>query len=178
MNRSALCVRNRKGFTLIELICALAVSSVLLVVASAMFYQTAVVAKKVESSDTLFLHGSFTMDYIEREIRAAEAVYGPEEAGVAILHSEPVGFVLKMHDTRYITYGTESRNLYRYTAGEQIGFMRKEGITGKNQLAPDITRASAAVDAQRGLLTLEICMEGNGTRRDYSRLIEIPVTEE
>lgn len=178
MNRSGCCKVNRKGFTLLEMICVLAVSSIILLTASAILMQTAGMSRKLESADTLYLNGSFTIDYIEREVKSAMDVYSPEEAPVAIANTRPIGFSLKINDVKYITYARQGGTLRRYTAKELHGLQYKDGIAGNNLLADNLISATSVVDREQNTLSITLEFEAVGRKQTYHRILELPERDE
>lgn len=171
--RFGFCVRNRRGFTLIELVCAMAISSILVFVIYALFSQTILVSKHLESADTLFLDGSFAMDYIEREVKSAQEVYGPDEVDVFIEGATPMGFVLKIHEEKYVTYAQLTSTIRRYTAKGLHGF-RGSPHRGVNLLSHHINAISSRLDKEAGILEVEIELEQGGHKSRFHRLLELP----
>lgn len=179
MNRFASCIRNRPGFTLIELVCALAISSMLVVVLSAMFQQSLLFCESMEAKDQLYFDGEFTMDYLEREVRSAVAVYGPEDIPLHIgPPGIPLGFILELGPNKFVQYKTYGTVLYRYTSGKRNGFTSINFVKGKNAVSKKMERAVSTIDRKYNTLTVHFLLKEGKEKLELKRVIPIPAREE
>lgn len=177
MKRFASSRKTRRAFTLIELVCVLSVSAIVIVALTGVLSNSLVIMKQLETADADYLGGSFTMDYIESEVRAAEEVIDVADAPLDTRLGSSIGFVLKMQSDKSITYALFGGNLRRYTTGIPERFQDKLYVTGNNLLEENIASATSSIDAENGVLTVRLSIQNGDAPMEFLRLIEIPKQE-
>lgn len=180
MNRSGYFKRNRSGFTLLELICVLAVSSVILVAGSAILHQSRKMAESMELADEQFLGGTFTMDYIERELQSALDVYAPDEYDIGHYDTvtQRIGFILQLEEDKYVTYYRSGSSLIRHTAKRPDGFQAGLGAQGRNAVTANVKSIGSAIDREKEIMEVTIILENRGRELVLSRIFAIPGRQE
>lgn len=114
--------RNR-GFTLMELVLVLGLSSVLILCLYNLLGFTMNTCKKVEDKDKLLLNGRHSIEFIKDEIKAADMIISSEKfSGLKIRYPTNIGFVIlkidrdkdyKPIEYRYSTFYTNKDKIVR-----------------------------------------------------------------
>lgn len=177
MKRSDSCHKTRQGFTLIELVCVLAVGSILLIALTAVLQNSILVMNELEKADENYLNGSFAIDYVAQEVAAAEAVYSLDDTSVSVNLGFASGFILKMNDIKYITYALRGSSLNRYKTGNLHGFADSSTVQGTNLLAGDVESIDSTIDKEKGVLTVRLTVKKDESLMTFNRVLEIPLME-
>lgn len=111
--------RGNKGFTLIELILAMAISSLILLPLISVLSLSSKSCALFEEKDELMLNANFAMDYIKYEIRSGNTIISSDKV-IDLNRKYPtnIGFVIKKngnykYSNIYITYYTKGNSLIR-----------------------------------------------------------------
>lgn len=115
-----LCQRG-KGFTLIEVILALGISSIVVISTYSLLDFSRNACIKGEIIDNLLLNGRYAIEYIKDDIREADRIISTDKfSGLNILYPSNVGFVIlkidenqKPEEYRFITYYMKNDKIVR-----------------------------------------------------------------
>lgn len=107
-----------KGFTLIELILALAISSMVIIPMFSILIFSIKTCDIGEQKDDLILNGRYAMEYIKDEIRMADRIISSNKISeLNTGYPTNIGFVIMINEGkssyRYITYHVKDSNLVR-----------------------------------------------------------------
>lgn len=108
-----------KGFTLIELILALAISSLIILPLINLLSLSINSFASVENKDELLLNGNFALDLIKYEIKSADRIISSDKIqGLDNQYQTNIGFVIRTNDDnsgiyKYTTYYVKETKLIR-----------------------------------------------------------------
>lgn len=110
--------QKNKGFTLIEVILALAISSMIILPIFSILNFSVNACITGEEKDELMLNGRYAIEYIKNEVRAAEKIITSNKiVGLRANYPTNIGFVIMMPEgnlyNRFITYHTKNGELIR-----------------------------------------------------------------
>ncbi|MFY9282526.1 MAG: prepilin-type N-terminal cleavage/methylation domain-containing protein [Miniphocaeibacter sp.] len=172
--------KKQKGFTLIELIVALGIASILIIVIS---YIMAVSGKIMDSSisrNKLDNNGRYAIDYIEKEIRRSLNIYKIDEF-ITNPKSNNLGFLLEVapykseeNPYQYIYYYLNNGKLIRYSIGMENPI--EEGIKntniGTNNIAENIVSTKKTYfNSNEKFVHLNFQCEDKGIEKTYESSI-------
>lgn len=160
-------LERKKGFSLLELVISLGISSIICIVLASIIFQT---YKTLEFSNKEANYGGleFALDYMEEDISSADGII-PMNGGIGF-------YFIKNSPTRtsYITYKIEGENLYRLAFEDEPGLINLtinsfSYRVGKNLILQSSKSISnSLIDKERGILHLEIENEKHKLYRDLA----------
>lgn len=144
-------IENRiKGFTLLELLVALGLSSLLILCLISVLDFTNYVSAKADETDQLLLSGQYAIEYIKREIREAEKIYSIDQIkDLKYRYPDNIGFIIMRYlpnktydedqDYNYCTYYFKNNRIYRIAANKTLeGLPRGSDLGGNNILIDQV----------------------------------------
>ena len=107
-----------KGFTLIEVILALAISSMVIIPIFSILNFSIKSCDLGEQKDDLILNGRFAIEFIKDEVKIADRIISSDKiSGLNERYPTNIGFVIMIDENngelRYITYYTKDEELLR-----------------------------------------------------------------
>ncbi len=112
--------KNRYGFTLIEVLLFLAISSIIIIILNSMLKLTIITCKKGDMEDEIFLNGKYAIDYIKKEIQTADKIIDINKfKGLSDKYEKNIGFVILHYfpdgksKYNYSTYYFKDNSIYR-----------------------------------------------------------------
>ena len=130
--------QKNRGFTLIELMLVLAISSIIMVPTCSILKLSIKTCEIGEQRDELMLNGRHAIEYIKNEIKSADMIVAQKKIrALNIKYPTNIGFLLVYFEKNdiyeYVTYHTEDGDLIRVTC--RIGKERYpsySSFTGNN----------------------------------------------
>ncbi|QQK08623.1 PilW family protein [Miniphocaeibacter halophilus] len=172
--------KKQKGFTLIELIVALGISSILIIVISYIMATSGKIMESNISRNKLNNNGGYAIDYIEKEIRRSINIYNIDDF-IAKPKDNNLGFLLEVvpyqaekNPYQYIYYYLDKGNLIRYSIGIENPI--EEGIKssniGTNKIAENIVSIKKTYfNINEKFIHLNFQCENNGVKKEYESSI-------
>lgn len=107
-----------KGFTLIEIILAIGICSIIILPLLSILNFTINACAVGDEKDDLMLNGKHAIEYIKSEIKSADMIISSEKfKDLRSIYSTNIGFVIMIHESsgnyRYITYHTKDNKIIR-----------------------------------------------------------------
>ncbi len=163
-------LRNKKGFTLLELLCTICIGSIVVGICLSMLTYSSKSNVSAEQTDELLYNGNFAIEYMKYEIQNADKIIDCENVpALNSLYPNNIGLVVMEYQPKYsgvdkyvyFTYYIQNNRLYRLSKrfdGEVaiIG----EALTEKNELCESIESFGDTYidwDNKMLYLDLEIC---------------------
>lgn len=138
--------QNRLGFSLIELVLVIGISSILLLVIGSLQYVTVKGYEYIEEKDEIYLYGRYINDYINNEIRKADLIIDSEKIdGLNTKFPANIGFVtmydrgenIGSNELRYNfrTYYMNGTTLVRIACNNNHGrYPKANDLKGYNEI--------------------------------------------
>lgn len=130
-----------RGFTVIELILVMAISSMLVLPFISILNLSNISCASTEEKDELMLNANFAIDYIKYEIKSADKIISSQKfKELDAKYPTNIGFVIKINDlqegkSRYITYYTDKDNLIRIACEkENENYPEMKDFKGFNEI--------------------------------------------
>ena len=137
-------LKNKKGFTLIELVCGLCIASIILGICFSMLSFSQKTNMFADQTDDLLYNGNFAVEYLKYEIQNADKViFSHKIKNLNTLFPDNIGFVLMEYQPTnestlkyvYITYTIEDNSLWRRSRRfDKEVTLTAEALTGKNEI--------------------------------------------
>lgn len=164
------CQKN-KGFTVIELVIGIGLSSLLIVTIFSMLHFSNTVSTLGDSMDEIFLHGRFGIEYLKEEIRDVNKIISSDKiTGLNDLFPSNIGFVL-MKDTgvdsderyNFSTYYLKDDELVRIARNKKLPlYPEAKDFSGYNGVCEGVLSLDDTfVDFENKLVELKISMGKN-----------------
>lgn len=107
-----------KGFTLIEIILAIAICAIIIVPLLSILDFTIDACTVGDEKDDLMLNGKHAIEYIKNEIKSADMIISTEKfKDLGSNYPTNIGFVIMIHEAsgnyRYMTYHTKDKKIIR-----------------------------------------------------------------
>lgn len=169
--------KDKKGFTLIELVVGLAASSILALAFYAVFDYCVNINLIEEERNDLSLNGRYAIEYMKREIKTADEILSTDNfKGLNDKFKNNVGFVLKTLEKKlsddkyiykYILYYKDGNSLKRVTAeGPNINAIRISSFIGVNTIASNVKSIDGTyIDFKNKKIVLNILLSGHIGRK-------------
>ena len=135
------CHQKYKGFTILELIVSLGISSVVLIIIVLFIGISGKTVDSTVSRNKLNNSGRYAMTYIEKEIRRSINIYSIEELN---LHKKgrPLNFVIEV-----FPYQEKNRTKYQYIYYYlEDNFLRRYSITSENSIEEGLKNIEIGVN--------------------------------
>lgn len=138
----------KEGFTLIELVSALAITAVLCICIAAIFMSAFNMEMVIERDSEMFSESYFLMEYIGNEIRKSEKVISTSKFILPTGKGEYLPFVLYLQEKntkQIVAYAIHNNQCYRYSyrsKGKEIPYkILKWDISDSNLIAEHVRLA-------------------------------------
>lgn len=155
--------RNRNAFTLLELVVALAIASIVALSLSSILHLTIKAKAKMDADDQILSNVNVIFDVISHEIDASEAIIDINRTGFPLYKAHNIGFVLQQREKesyKLITFYLEHNKLFRYTlrtdkTAEEADYRR--GSFGINAIAEGVmSLEGSSYNEDAGICTLKV----------------------
>ena len=170
--------KNKKhceGFTLTELLFALAIGSIIAICLYSILNFTINVYKFTDTQDEILLNGHYAIEYIKREIESAEKIIDINLdifSEIVEKYEDNIGFVIMRYNPQdtekynYSTYYFKNNKIYRLAVNRAIEEYPKGGsFGGHNQIAEFvISIEGTGIDFEAGLIDLSFILKGKQGR--------------
>lgn len=181
-------MKDRKGFTLIELILTLSISSLIFLTLISVLKFTVNSYKLGEMEDELILNGKYVVEFIKKEIRSADKIISSDK--IEFLHEEfgeNVGFVVMKYNNpgeyykyNYSTYYLKDNKIIRVAANTNNEKLPRAGMfRGYNEVAEHIVSIEGTkADFSKRTIDLNITLgdrDGMSTKFSTTIFIRCPV---
>ncbi|HSH36402.1 PilW family protein [Schnuerera sp.] len=162
-------LKREGGFTLIELILALAINSILFLAIFSMLNFSVRCCKLGDIEDEVLLNGRYALEYIKREIRSADKIISTEKFdSLDEEYEDHFGFVIMNYDSNktfkynYITYYFKNNKIYRIAANRVNDKLPKGSeFSGHNEIAEFIESVEGTnINFNTKLIELIFILEG------------------
>lgn len=168
--------KKSKGFTLIEVILAMAISFVILSVIAVIMGFSLNILKSDFDYNRSEASVYYAQDYIEKEISRAYKVYEPHEFPVR-LRSNNLGFVIEIlqygknddFDHDYVYYYLDNVKIKRILYSSYVPIEKKGDLyyQGTNTICDNVTSiASTYFDKENNYILLNFSFEENGSQQN------------
>lgn len=167
-NLKHICLKNN-GFTLIELILVLAISSIVMIPLSSILIFSQNAFSRGEVIDELNLSGRYAVEFIKREIRNADIVVSEDKIKSSISKNN-IGFVLVSEENdkdktwyKYVTYYIKDGSLFRIAAtGDIDNYLSFNASPGLNKICDLFSSFSGSGLSEDGMITLNFLLKSSG----------------
>ncbi|WP_416197899.1 MAG: Prepilin-type N-terminal cleavage/methylation domain-containing protein [Sporanaerobacter sp.] len=165
--------KDKKGFTLIELVAGLAASSILALAFYSVFNYCININLIEEERNDLSLNGRYIIEYMKQEIKTSDEIISTVKfKGLNDKFKNNVGFVLKTLEKKlsddkyiykYILYYKDGNSLKRVTAeGPNINAIRFSSFNGVNTIASNVKSIDGTyIDFKNKKIVLNILLSGD-----------------
>lgn len=152
-----------RGFTLIEVILAMAISSLIILPLISILNLSNKSCVLVEEKDDLMLNANFAIDYVKHEIKSADIIISSDKfIGLDTKYPTNIGFVIRINDTtegeyRYITYYTDKNKLIRIACKkESINYPKSADFKGFNEVCELVKSIDdSKLDGENAIINLD-----------------------
>lgn len=160
-------LKDRKGFTLMELICGLCIGSIVIGICFSILSISQKTNVFAEETDDLLYNGNFAIEYVRYEIQNADKIISSDKIkDLNKLHSNNIGLVIMEYQPLsenslkyvYITYAIEDNKLWRYSRrfDSEVELIAQV-LTGKNEICEYvISFGDTSIDWNNGILYLDL----------------------
>lgn len=163
--------RKGKGFTLIEIILALSISSIIIVPIFSILDFSIKSCAKGDDKDQLMMNGRYAIEYMKNEIKSADKIISPDKIeGLNKKFPNNIGFVIvkiKEENTfdkyTYILYHQKNNNIVRvaYNSAEDK-YPKANSTHGNNDLCEfAYCISNTKVDIENSMIYLELDFKHN-----------------
>lgn len=170
-------LKSKRGFSVIEGILVICLSSILLATAFSILQLTNTTSSFAESEDEIMLNGRFVTDYIRSEIKESDIIISsnkitnldtmyPSNIGFVLLEDKGEGYSPINERYGFFTYYLNGDRLIRiaYNKGTKV-YPDASKLSGHNELCVGVLSMDGTnLDFNNKLLELSITL-GNGSRK-------------
>lgn len=158
-----------KGFTLIELILAMAISSLIVLPLLSLLNLSNNSCTLAEEKDELMLNANFAIDYVKFEIKSADRIISSDKIkDLDIKYPTNIGFVIRIDDSesayRYITYYTNKSKLVRIACERATeDYPKLIDFSGFNEIC-EFTESidDSRFNGENSIISLDFYFNNNG----------------
>lgn len=151
------CISKKKGFTLIELIVSIAISSIILMVLFSAFNNSVNTYKVLSKYSKGYNDCEFALNYIADEVGAASYIVSSADNDEILIGIDRGENVKSSNRYQHISYIKKFNSIYRYstTSSKKINLnISKFSNIGTNKIADSIE--SFDIYLENGVVTIEI----------------------
>ena len=175
-------LKKRKGFTLMELICALCIGSILLGICFSLLTFSGRSNAFVDQTDELLYNGNFVIEYIKNEIQSADTIIASEKVkDLDNLYRVNIGLVAMEYQPNhsekdkyvYFTYYIENANLYRLARRFEMEVPINGVVFSKsNELCSNIESfGDSSIDWDNKILNLHLSIGDSSISNSFKSTI-------
>jgi|GEM_PF-529560 len=176
-------IRSKEGFSLIELILTLSISSIIILSACSMLNYALNICSTMEEEDDILLNGRYAIEYIKREIRRAEEIIDIKHERFYDLHlknRDNIGFVIMKREPNpdegetngkdyiynFSTYYVKNNTLYRIAANNSSkSYPRPIFFGGHNVVAEHVASFKQTnIDFKAKIIDLCLTLRGDRSK--------------
>ena len=159
-------LKNR-GFTLIEVILALAIASIVIIPIFSILNFCIKACNLGEQKDDLILNGRYACEFIKNEVRTADKIISTEKfPGLNEKYPSNIGFVIMINedndtDCRYITYYIKDSKLVRIACTRFIGkYPDQSAFVGHNVISEFVESIEESqFDPENSIILLDFILK-------------------
>jgi prepilin-type N-terminal cleavage/methylation domain-containing protein len=161
------------GFTLLELLLALAISSIIIVSLYSVLNFTVKTCKLGDEEDEVLLNGRYAIEYIKREIKSAEKIIDINMIpDLKKEYENNIGFIIMRYINdgnykyNYSTYYLKNDKIYRIAANMNTeNYPNSNAFEGHNQIAEYVTSLEETrINFEAKLIDLTFTLKGEYTK--------------
>lgn len=154
-----------KGFTLIELILVMAISSLIVLPLLSILDFSNKSCASTEVKDELILYANFAIDYVKYEIKSADTIISSDKIkDLNTKYPTNIGFVIRIDDgvaeaSRYVTYYTERNKLIRIACERgSEKYPKSTDFKGFNELCEFVESINKTkFNGENSIINLDFC---------------------
>lgn len=168
MSNLKLIFQKSKGFTLIELILSLGLSSIIILSLFNILNFSRNAFSLGNERDELMLNGRYAIEYIKNEVRSAESILPTNKiSGLNGHYRENVGFVIMKKENhlynRFTTYYRKDGKIIRISGTAPINrYPNYTNLEGHNEISEFITSIKdCKLDIENKMIYLDIKLESS-----------------
>ena len=175
-------LRNKKGFTLLELLCCICIGSIVIGICLSMLTYSSKSNVSAEQTDELLYNGNFAMEYIKYEIQNADKVIAtnsvqdlnsmfPNNIGLVVMEYQPKYSGIDKYV--YFTYYIQNNRLYRLSKRFDAEVpISGAALTEKNELCDSIESfGDTYIDWDNKMLYLDLKICGSRLENRFKSAI-------
>lgn len=162
--------KNRRGFSLIEVILVICLSSILLITAYSILHLANNTLSFAESEDEILLNGRFITDYIKNEIKESDLVISSNKiSNLDTMYPSNIGFVVMQDKGEGYSPINERYNFFTYYLnGDRL---IRIAYNKSSNIYPDVSKLSGFNELCVGVLSMD------GTNLDFNRkLLQLSIS--
>lgn len=177
--------RKNKGFTLIEVILVLALSSLVMMPLLSILDFSIKASTSGNEKDELILNGRYAIEYIKDEIRSADMVIPYDKVkGIKNEYKNIIKFLLVVEEDKnidkFITYHAKDGELIRIVSTAKKGTLPTyDKFTGNNVICEYIHSIDeSTLDLENKIIHLDFCLKtdsGEKLRLQSDIFIRVPI---
>ena len=166
-------ISKNQGFTLLELLLSLAISSIIIVSLYSLLNFTINVCKLGDKEDEILLNGRYAIEYIKREIKSADKIIAIDMIpGLERKYIDNIGFIIMRCDNEdgykynYSTYYLKNNKIYRIAANMNTdNYPDSIAFQGHNEVAEYVISIEGTkVNFDTNLIDLFFTLKGQYTK--------------
>lgn len=170
------------GFTLVELLLTLAISSIIVLSLNSILNFTVKCCRLGKIEDEILLNGRYAIEYIKRDIRTADKIFCSSKIEqLNEKHENNIGFVTYHYypndnDHNYATYILSNKRIYRISVNLKNDKLPKgNSFSGYNTIANHIlSTEETSLDIESKMIELSFILQ-NGSGEEVNYNIKIGV---
>lgn len=159
-----------KGFTLIEIILAIAICAIIIVPLFSILDFTIDACTVGDEKDDLMLNGKYAIEYIKNEIKSADMIISSEKfKDLESIYPTNIGFVIMIHEAngnyRYMTYHTKDNKIIRIACTiANNKYPSQNYFGGHNEICNLVDSIEdTIVDLKQGIIYLDFKLKTNNS---------------
>lgn len=155
-------LKDRKGFTLMELLCGLCIGSIVVGISLSILSVSQKSNSLADRTDDLLYNGNFAMEYIKYEIQNADKIISSDKIqDLSKLYPDNIGFVIMQiqgNEFNYMTFIIKENKLIRIarTFDHEVVLLA-EALSGYNEICEYVKSfGDTSIDWDNKILYLDL----------------------
>ncbi|MFA7411550.1 MAG: prepilin-type N-terminal cleavage/methylation domain-containing protein [Tissierellaceae bacterium] len=177
--------RRCKGFTLIELVLVIALSSMIMLPLLNMLDFSIKASTIGNEKDELLLNGRYAIEYVKNEIKSADMILPSSKLmGLKATYKTNIGFIIMVEESanqnKFITYHTKDGKLIRIAASARKGnYPLYSALSGFNEISEYMDSiGNSRLDLDKKMIFLDFGLRspgGESLRLKSDIFIRVPI---